>query len=55
MLIDYIVEHKAKTAEILISSTLDEDPENESWGFRAFSLIYEAAPACAIFYSECNY
>ena len=38
-----------------MTSTLNEDASNESWGFRDFKLSYEAKEACAVFYSECDY
>ncbi|CAD8123671.1 unnamed protein product [Paramecium sonneborni] len=53
--VDEIFNHQAPKAEVVFTSTLDQDAADESWGFRDFKLWYEPKEACAVFYSECDY
>ncbi|KAM3137913.1 hypothetical protein pb186bvf_009994 [Paramecium bursaria] len=53
--VELIQVHTAPTALVFLTSNLDEDPENESWGFRDFRLFYEPNEECAIFYTECDF
>jgi hypothetical protein len=53
--VDITIPHSASTVTVLISSTIDQDANDESWGFRDFYLWIESTEECAYFYSECNY
>lgn len=53
--VDIIIPHTAPTATVLISSTIDQDAADESWGFRDFYLWIESTEECAFFYSECYF
>ncbi|CAK64683.1 unnamed protein product (macronuclear) [Paramecium tetraurelia] len=53
--VDEIFNHQSPKAEIIFTSTLDQDAADESWGFRDFKLWYEPKEACAVFYSECDF
>lgn len=53
--VDFTIEHSRDQATIAISSTLNQDAMDESWGFREFYLSIESTEDCAYFYSQCNY
>lgn len=38
------IKHSGNTAVIVITTNLDETPDNESWGFRDFILSVEKCP-----------
>ena len=38
-----------------MSTTLNEEGKNETWGFRDFYISVELKEVCSYFYSECNY
>ncbi|CAD8106299.1 unnamed protein product [Paramecium sonneborni] len=41
--VDVVIQHNQSDTLLRIRSTLDEDAENESWGFRDFSLMFEVS------------
>ena len=53
--VDQIFNHEGAEAHIFLTSTLNQDANDESWGIRDFKLWYEPKEACPIFYSECDY
>ncbi|CAD8105868.1 unnamed protein product [Paramecium primaurelia] len=53
--VDVIIEHTNPTANIVLSSTLDQGADDESWGFREFQLLYELKEDCVELYTECGF
>lgn len=51
--VDFTVYHTSSKASITFSSTLDERPDNESWGIRNFELSAEMCTGnCAVVTEE---
>lgn len=50
------VAHTASTLEVYMSSNLNEDAENESWGLSNFIVEYVTDDECVVYedLSECN-
>jgi hypothetical protein len=47
--VEILVPHNSPNVNIVLTSTLDEEAPNESWGFREFTLSYMACPGeCAV-------
>lgn len=51
--IDFLVPHNSPNVNIIFTSNLDEEANNESWAFRDFKLFFMACPKqCGICHNE---